>query len=172
MQELLLLWVFDMLILVCGLPGTGKTTLAGRIAKEYSAIHLNTDIIRRKYLKERTYSEEEKKMIYEKLFSEAEKSLNEGKTVVLDGTFYKKELRNKATDIAEKFTIIECVLDEKVLKERIGKRAMCNVASEANYDVYLKVKEQFEPIEQEHLVLDTSLPEEEQIEKVNSWMKR
>ena len=159
-----------MLILVCGLPGTGKTTLAERIAKEHNAIHLNTDIIRRKYLKERTYSEEEKKMIYDKLFSETEESLKESKTVVLDGTFYKKELRKKATDIAKEYTIIECVLDEEILKKRLGKRAMCNVASEANYDVYLKVKEQFEPIEEKHLVIDTSLPEEEQMKKVKEWM--
>jgi len=170
--DLLLLLVFDMLILVCGLPGTGKTTLAERIAREYNAVHLNTDIIRRKYLKERTYSEEEKKMIYEKLFSEAGKSLKEEKTVVLDGTFYREELRDKAVSIAEEYEIIECVLDEEILKERIGKRAMCNVASEANYDVYLKVKKQFEPIEEEHLTIDTSLSKKEQMKLVNSWMRK
>jgi len=161
-----------MLILICGLPGTGKTTLAENISKEHGAVHLNTDIIRKRYLKERTYSEEEKRFVYNKLFEEAEKSLKEGKTVVLDGTFYKKEIRKKAASLSDDFRVIECILDEKVLRERIGKRAMCNVASEANYDVYLKVKKQFEPVEQEHLVVDTSLSKEEQMEKVKEWMKK
>ena len=36
-------------ILVCGLPGAGKTYLSTRLAKRIGAIHLNADDIRKKF---------------------------------------------------------------------------------------------------------------------------
>jgi len=38
-----------MKILICGLPGSGKTTLAGQFAKLISAVHLNADKVRKEY---------------------------------------------------------------------------------------------------------------------------
>ena len=36
-------------ILVCGLPGAGKTFLSTRLAKRIGAVHLNADDIRKKF---------------------------------------------------------------------------------------------------------------------------
>ena len=36
-------------ILVCGLPGAGKTYLSTRLAKRIGAVHLNADDIRKKF---------------------------------------------------------------------------------------------------------------------------
>lgn len=38
-----------MKILICGLPGSGKTTLAGPFADLIGAIHLNADAVRKEY---------------------------------------------------------------------------------------------------------------------------
>ncbi len=164
-----------MLVMICGLPGTGKTTLAKAVAEKIDAVSINSDSIRMSMLEEREYTEEEKKMIYQAMFEEAGKNLKEGKNVVLDATFYKKELRESVEEVAKEagtgFFIVECVTHEDLLKERIFKRKKEETESEADFEVYKKVKTQFEPIEEEHLAVDTSVELEKQIELVMNYIK-
>lgn len=181
MDVLFLLLILDinpvlMLVIVCGLPGTGKTTLAKTVAGKTDAAVINSDSIRMSMLEEREYTEDEKKMIYRAMLEEAGKQLKEGKNVVLDATFYKKELRENAKETAEKAGtesyIIECVTHEELLKERIFKRKKEETESEADFEVYKKVKDQFEPIEEEHLAVDTSEELEKQVELVLKYIRR
>ncbi len=156
-----------MLIMVCGLPGTGKTTLAKAVAEKTGAVHVSSDSVRMKMLEKRTYSDEEKEKVYDAMLEEAGKQLGKGKSVVLDATFYRKELRDMARKVAEKagsdFFIVECLTHEGLLKERIFSRKREETESEADFEVYKKVKTVFEPIEDEHLAVDTSLPLEKQV---------
>jgi predicted kinase len=165
-----------MLIMICGLPATGKTTLAKALSEKLGAVHVSSDTVRMSMLEEREYTKEEKRMVYRAMFEKAEKNLKEGKNVVLDATFYKKELRENAEAVAEKaktgFFIVECVTHEELLKERIFKRKKEETESEADFEVYRKVKVQFEPIEEEHLAVDTSLSLEKQVELVEKYIGR
>jgi len=150
-----------MLIIVCGLPGTGKTTLSKRIADETKSFLLNTDVIRKKITEDPKYTEREKSLIYELLFEMAEKFLLTGKNVILDGTFYREELRERAKEIARntrnKYKIIEIICDEKLIKKAMVERKKDRkCVSDADFDTYNKIKKQFEPIREKHLVLDTS----------------
>ena len=111
-----------MQIIVAGLPGTGKTTISKQVAKELNAEILRTDEIR----KNNEFSEKEKKTVYEKMLSIAEKELKKNKNIILDATFYKKKFRSKAKKIAERNKtenyLIEVTCSEKALKKRINKR--------------------------------------------------
>ncbi|MCK5333755.1 MAG: AAA family ATPase, partial [Candidatus Aenigmarchaeota archaeon] len=77
-----------MLILFSGLPATGKTTLARRVAKKTGAIILRTDVIRKELFALPKYTEEEKEQVYGEMFLRAEKFLVKGQTVILDANFY------------------------------------------------------------------------------------
>lgn len=149
-----------MLIIVCGLPGTGKTTLAKKIADETKSFLLNTDIIRKKMIYEPKYTEEEKSLVYKLLFEMAEKFLMTGKNVVLDGTFYKKDLRERAKEIAKKtknkFRMVEVRCDEKIVRKGMKERSKKESVSDADFEVYKKIKKQFEPIKERHMILDTT----------------
>jgi len=163
-----------MLVLVIGLPGSGKSTVARIIAKEIRAKILRTDEIRKALIREPKYNEMEKEMIYDAMFLAAEQLLKEGESVILDATFYKEELRDKAIDIAEnlkkKFLIIECRAGDEIIKKRMEKRRKSMKSlSDADFEVYKKLKEKFEPIKEgmeEHVVIDTSYLNKNEIRDV------
>jgi predicted kinase len=157
------------LILVCGLPGTGKTTVAKKIADKTGSFVFNTDIVRKELFEKPGYTENEKSLIYNLLFEMAEKFLRSAKNVVLDGTFYKKELRERVRKIAEKmnsdFHLVEVKCEEKILKGRMGKRKKEKTPSDADFGVYMKIKKEFEPISEKHFVIDTGKEWEKQVER-------
>ena len=150
-----------MLILVCGLPGVGKTTMAKRIADETKSFVLSTDTLRKKIIDDPEYTEREKELVYNLLFEMAEKFLMTGKNVILDGTFYRKKLRDRARKLAERtnneFIIVEIVCDEKIVKKGMAKRKERGSESDADFEIYKKIKRQFEPIKEKHLVIDTTM---------------
>ncbi len=158
-----------MLILVCGLPGTGKTTVAKKIADKTKSFVFNTDIVRKELFEKPKYTKKEKELIYNLLFEMTEKFLKSAKNVVLDGTFYKKELRERVRKIAENmnsdFHIVEVVCDEKILKKRMGKRTKKRTPSDADFEIYKKIEKEFEPIREKHFVVETGKDWEKEIEK-------
>ncbi|MCX6768459.1 MAG: AAA family ATPase [Candidatus Micrarchaeota archaeon] len=157
-----------MLILISGLPGTGKTRISRELASKLGAVHISSDSIRKKMLEKRTYSEEEKALIYKEMVSRVSKSLSEGKNVIADATFYKESLRKQMREAAEKagtdFFLVECILSEDAARERISSRTGGD--SEAKYGEYLIVKKAFEPIREERITIDTSLPVKESVETI------
>jgi len=50
-----------LIILICGYPGVGKTTVAHELAPLINAVVLSTDKIRKEFLDKPTYGEQEKK---------------------------------------------------------------------------------------------------------------
>lgn len=67
-----------MIIIITGLPGTGKTTIANALAKEIDAVVFSTDKIRKKIFRNPVYNEEDKRIVYNELFSQAEKYAKNG----------------------------------------------------------------------------------------------
>jgi predicted kinase len=149
-----------MLIVITGLPGTGKTTIAEELAKEIDAIVFSTDKIRKKIFQKPVYNEEDKKIVYNQLFLETNKYLAKGKNVILDGTFYTKSLRQRAKEVGKSLSnnvyFIYCETPEEILKKRIENRK--DKYSDADYGVYLKMKKIFEEFEDDFIKIDTSNP--------------
>ena len=107
-------------ILVCGLPCTGKSTVSKVLAKKIrqagkKSVILRTDEIRKKLIEKPQYTEDEKKFVYNVLLMFTEFFLKKDINCIVDGTFYRKSLRNTLKEVAEKnnagFLIIECTLD-------------------------------------------------------------
>ena len=164
-----------MLIIVCGLPGSGKSTLARPLSRKLRAEYISSDITRKKMFKKPTYSEEEKAAVYESMAGLAEDSLRSGKNMIVDATFYIRKERKRFATIARNANtqvfIIVCKLDDENAKKRLQGRWMGG-PSDADYDVYLKLKEKFEPVGGAHLELDTSLPKDEMMKHVMEYLGR
>lgn len=146
------------LILVCGLPGSGKSFFAQQLSIRINASYLNSDVCRKKlYPNHRSYSEKEKQSVYYVLLSSTETNLIHNKSVVLDATFYKKSLRLPFYKLVKQLNLELCIInifaDEKIIKIRTS---VLREDSEADYSVYLKLKHLFEPIEKKHLILEST----------------
>jgi len=159
-----------MLIVVTGLPGTGKTTIAETLAKDIDAIVFSTDKIRKMIFEKPVYNEEDKRIVYNELFSQTGKYLAIGKNVILDGTFYTKALRERAKEIGKSFCeevyFVYCETPEELLKKRINKRK--DTFSNADYSVYLKMKKIFEEFEEDVIIIDTSNPVDTNIDIIKT----
>lgn len=146
------------LILVCGLPGSGKSYFAKHLSDKIQACYLNSDICRKElFPHHRTYSEKEKQGVYDALLSNTETNLIHHRSVVLDATFYKNSLRLPFYKLAKQLncpcSIIYIRAEETLIKERTSQ---IRQDSEADYSVYLKLKDVFEPIDKPYLTLQST----------------
>lgn len=146
-----------MLILIAGLPGSGKTTLANVFAKKYSFAHFNADQVRRELGLWGSYRTEDKARVYDDLLARTQNALARGEAVVVDSTFYQTALRNRfealAENLGQKTLWVLATAPDETLRQRV---ASPRADSEANVAVLEKIKAQFEPLEPPFLTIDTS----------------
>jgi predicted kinase len=148
-----------MVILVSGLPGSGKSFFAEKLAARLDAYYLSSDRIRKEVFKHPTYTEEEKKAVY----SEMKRRLiallktDSSKNIILDATFFKEDLRKTfcRESITYKTTCKTFIItaNDEDIQERVKQK---RAYSDADYSVHLKLKEQFEWPQSDYLVLDSS----------------
>jgi len=142
-----------MVIFVMGLPGSGKSYFAARLAEMIDAEYLNSDRIRKEILPDTRYTELEKRLVYDEMLGRAERSVARGRQVVLDATFYTGDIRDKFMQSLQELdetVFIEVVADEELIRERLKRP---REDSDANFEVYREIREDWEPLQDEHLVL-------------------
>ncbi len=101
-------------------------------------------------------------------------ALAKGEMVVLDGTFHRKSTRQKMREwIAEAgagYAIIRIKASEALVKERTSQKRK---ESDADYDVYLMLKQRSEPIAEPHLeLISTNDNLDERLEKAMKYCER
>lgn len=145
-----------MIVIVFGLPGSGKSYFASRLAKRINAGYLNSDRLRMEMFKVRTYSEEEKAAVYNAMLLKMKEAVAENTDLVLDATFQKNETRKLFVNEIERrgsIIFIEVKASENISGERLkNKRSY----SEADFKVYKFIQQQWEPMAESHLVLEST----------------
>ena len=159
-------------VIVSGLPGSGKSYFAKRLANRMKATYLSSDLIRKSLFDPPIYSPEEKERVYQKMGLMMTEALAKGEIVVLDGTFHRKSTRQKMRDWIARaevgYAIIRIKADEALVKERTSKKRK---ESDADYGVYLMLKQRSEPIAEPHLeLISTNDNLEERLEKAINYL--
>ena len=145
-----------MIAIVYGLPGSGKSFFACRFAAKINAAYINSDRVRKKLFISRTYLIKEKLAVYNEMLAQMKEAVKQNKNLVLDATFYNSDIRKKFLDEAKgamSICFIEVKAEESVIRKRLQEK---RVDSEADFEVYKKVKNQWEPLHQDHLILQST----------------
>ena len=155
-----------MLIIICGLPGSGKTTLAKALCKALPALHVSSDLMRKRLFPKPAYSEAEKARVYSAMMLEAERALRAGKDVVADATFQRAARREEflalAREMGVRAHVLMTVLNEEEIRRRLGRRRKGG-PSDADFAVYQRMRADFEAPDGEYLVVDSMLPEQDKL---------
>lgn len=83
-----------------GYPGAGKTTIAGHLAGWFAGEYLRADQIGIKLFVVPTFSEAERKAVYQQMDYLSMSALNSGRTVLYDGTLNTIAQRQHLRDLA------------------------------------------------------------------------
>lgn len=155
------------LVLVGGLPGSGKTTLAARLAAEHGWSHLSSDVVRDELDPPDRYSAASVDRVYGELAARAEGLLGDGRTVVLDASLgdagQRARLRAVADRGAADLVEVRCTVPDPLAEERIRTRPAG--PSEATAQVRRLLRDRAEPWPQATAV-DTSGPVEQSLAAV------
>jgi len=91
------------LVIFCGIPGSGKTTIAKLVANSFEdSIVIETDDVRR-MLTHPSFSPDESRWVYTACFAIAKAALKAGYFVILDGTFLREEYRLEARMVLRRY---------------------------------------------------------------------
>lgn len=144
------------MVIIAGLPGSGKTYLATRLAARLGAVHISSDRVRKTMGALGKYSPKEKLNVYSEMIKLTEKALRNGETVLVDATFYQQKMRDSfaklATELATPVAVIEVWANEKLARQRVSKH---REDSEAGVETYERIKAAFDEITQPHLRLES-----------------
>jgi uncharacterized protein len=181
------------IVVVCGLSGTGKSTLAKALQHRFGFPIISSDRTRKKLASiapERSASDAYKAGIYadaitestyEAMLDDAEHLLSDATGVILDGTFQDPAHRKAALDLAARvrapILFIECRADDAEIRRRLIQRQKTgHNPSDATVEVYLRQREDFVALSEipasSHLILDTARPLSEIVTEAKNALER
>jgi predicted kinase len=150
------------IIVTFGLTGTGKTTLAQALHRETGWKVVSSDVVRKRLagLKPTTrraeafgqgiYTPELSAKTYEAMRLEAAQALHHGRSVILDGSYKRREERaavlELARDLGAEVYFMECTAPLSLVRERLKKRLMDPKAiSDGRWEIFRAQKADFDP---------------------------
>ncbi len=155
------------LILMSGLSGSGKTTVARHLARKLGAIQLRSDAVRKHLagisLEEKggaeLYSDEMNQKTYDRLLELGIRIANQGWTVILDAKYDREAARTNAIATSKNHQlpveIIHCTAPEAILRDRLSTRT--DQVSDATADLITTQQAATEPFTEAELAFVTNL---------------
>lgn len=151
------------LFVFSGLPGTGKSFLARKIAERVPCAIVETDFVRKTLIRRPTYAAAESAFVHRVAQQVIQRLLQSGGRVIYDATNLAEWHREHAYRIADKanakLVIIRTTAPEKVIRARLAKRSTTPDPfdySEADWQVVELLRAELEPVRRPHIVVDTS----------------
>jgi len=180
------------LIVVCGLSGSGKSTVARLLQHRKGFRVINSDRVRKRLAavpahehfftdyRANMYSDRFTKITYDTMLAEAESLISSGCGAILDATFKASADRQLALSLASRHHVpvlfVECVVSEEEAIRRLEHRESAqNEVSDATPKVHRKQRAEFQPIceipPRNHLRLDTTRQREQLLAEIEDALE-
>jgi predicted kinase len=152
---------YPVLIMMSGLPGSGKSYLSQRLAQQLPAVVVESDRVRKVLFPQPTYSGQESTIVHCTCQEVMRRLLRKGVRVVFDATnlveFQREILYNLADRSSARLLVVRTVAPEQVVQERLERRKdSADGASDADWRVYRRMSKREQEIRRTHLCIDTS----------------
>jgi predicted kinase len=152
------------LVMLTGLPGTGKSHLAQRLAEVLPFAIIESDQVRKILFPECEYSAEESQWVHRTCHAVMERLLEKGVRVIYDATNLHERHREQVYRLADgkdiRLVIVKVVTPPEVVSDRLRGRHEVpqneQDISDADLSVYQRMARQVDPISRNHIVVDTS----------------
>jgi predicted kinase len=171
-----------MIILMAGLPGTGKTTLARELARSTGGALVSKDEIRAALFspEDIEYSVKQDDFVMEVILEAARCLLQSApaRRVFLDGRIFSRRYQidrvlEFARELAQRWMIIECTCSDESARRRLDfERDLLHPARNRTFALYLEVKARFEPIAYSKTLINTDEPLAQCVEQALAGLDR
>jgi aminoglycoside phosphotransferase family enzyme/predicted kinase len=152
-----------MLLVVCGLVATGKSTVARLLSARTGFPVFDSDQVRKKLAgiapnsraredyQKGIYTKDFTQRTYENVLKAADGRLAEGQGVIIDATFADPQHRRLVTELASRHKVpllfVECRADENTIRQRLTDRQKDeHEPSDATGVVYERMRTEFRPL--------------------------
>ncbi len=178
-----------LLLMICGVAGTGKTTLARRLAELSGWAHISSDLTRKRLAGippteragEEQYSSEMTLRTYREMGRAARDELKKRGAAIVDATFHRRIERaafaDGLADQPARRLLVECRASPDVVLSRAREREQsCDRASDAGAAVARRQLAEFEPLAEvparARMLLVTEAPPDELVTEVEAFVDR
>ena len=149
------------LIVVSGLPGTGKTYFCNRLAERLPSVVLESDVLRKTLFSPPRYSAKESSQLFRAIHQLIQKLLAKGIPLILDATNLSERNREYLYSIADrldaKLVLVRVEAPPEVVRQRLeARRDKPENKSDADWEIYRRMKYSVERIRRNHYAVDTS----------------
>ena len=161
------------LVVLYGLMGTGKTSVARLLREHYGWHVLSTDAVRKQIsgvgeatrvyvpYNQGLYSPEMNRRTYEEVCRRAENLLLAGFPVAVDGAFKRRGERQPVIELAERagarLLFLRTTCDSRTQRHRLEVRGHHDTRSDGRVELMERQRTEFEPPEPEHALLFASV---------------
>jgi predicted kinase len=114
-----------------GAPGSGKTYIAEKFAREHKFTHINSDSVRAQYFGLPEYTVEERERVYAKIYQVIDEALITGNDVIFDSNLLTNKVRFEALNHYQSMGVKVLFVFLNISSETAMKQALSRKTSDS-----------------------------------------